>query len=221
MTWVTNNFLWHFYPKLPGQLLLLYLVGIAVITDRFRFTVLFLIFVTGLLFFYRKPTPRKKSTFTTQICNIDGRCRTLDSSAFLEKDDIISPAFGKVAKIELDNNKLIVSINLSLLDIHSQYSPISGTVTKRLDVPGVSNLLEITQTQARKITVKQIAGSVARTITSNIEKNDSLTRGEYIGFIHLGSKVKLTLPANGVNLLIKVGDFVDGYNTVIGRWFGI
>ncbi len=65
-----------------------------------------------------------------------------------------------------------------------------------------------------RVTVKQIAGIIARRIVCWTEIGDSLLQGQKIGMIMLGSQVDLSLP-EGVDLKVKVGDKVKAGLTVL------
>jgi len=64
--------------------------------------------------------------------------------------------------------------------------------------------------------VVQIAGCLARRISSTVNMGERLKRGDRIGMIKLGSKVDLYLP-DGVNPVVKVGDKVKAGISIIGK----
>jgi phosphatidylserine decarboxylase len=64
--------------------------------------------------------------------------------------------------------------------------------------------------------VVQIAGFLARRISSTVNMGERLKRGDRIGMIKLGSKVDLYLP-DGVNPVVKVGDKVKAGISIIGE----
>ena len=68
-----------------------------------------------------------------------------------------------------------------------------------------------------KIKIVQIAGYVARRITSFVKKNQNVDKGEELGFIGFGSQVALILPET-VQVAVKVGDRVVDGETVMGRY---
>jgi phosphatidylserine decarboxylase len=65
------------------------------------------------------------------------------------------------------------------------------------------------------ITVKQIAGVLARRVVTWIRLGQELKTGERIGLIRFGSRVDLVVPRR-VALTVKVGDKVRGGETVVG-----
>jgi phosphatidylserine decarboxylase len=132
-----------------------------------------------------------------------------------EGDDfLLSPADGKVVKIEsftthpeLSAPGVVVSIFLSLFDVHLTRSPLSGTVVKMDYRPGKffpaykdeagtqneSRSLFIRGPKAR-ILVKQIVGVAARRIKCFVHENEKISRGQKIGLMYFGSRVDLYLP---------------------------
>ena len=64
------------------------------------------------------------------------------------------------------------------------------------------------------VTVRQIAGIVARRIVFFKEKGDTLKRGERFGLIQFGSRVDIFLPQEG-SLRVAEGDRVKGGETVL------
>ena len=66
-----------------------------------------------------------------------------------------------------------------------------------------------------KVTVKQIAGILARRVVCWKKPGHRLERGELIGLIRFGSRVDILLPKE-VTLRVKVGDKVKGGSSIIG-----
>ena len=179
----------------------------------FLFIVLF--FILLYLFFYRFPKPIiRKNNF----------------------DHVYSPAFGKIMKIiRQSDNTLFIAIFLSPLDIHYQFCPVSGIIKDfKYDRTGQFELayeLNKSNNNEKVITtiqnkhgdfkIYQIAGFLVRRISSYIEKNKNTTidSGEAIGLIHFGSRVDIIIPkATEFNLKVKEGDYVNGFNTMLGYY---
>ncbi|MEW6455305.1 MAG: phosphatidylserine decarboxylase family protein [Acidobacteriota bacterium] len=156
---------------------------------------------------------------------------------FLEKGVILSPADGKMIKVEKINdnsfaneNSIKISIFLSLYDVHVNRSPVEGIVEKIVYKKGKffpaykgnasdlneQNVIHI-KGEKERIILKQIAGILARRIKCYLKENQKVLPGERIGLIMFGSRVELFLPAS-VNLLVKEGDKVKGGKTIIGRF---
>lgn len=146
-----------------------------------------------------------------------------------EADVIVSPADGRVTRVEENENGKFISIFLSPVDVHINRSPIAGTVTKVAYISGkkvpatrndasIINERNSLTIQGEKITVTctQIAGILARRIVCWKKEGDALGLGERFGLIKFSSRTDLQMPAN-VELLVKVDDRVKGGETVIGR----
>jgi len=143
---------------------------------------------------------------------------------------LLSPADGKVLKIqkiescsEFSSPGNVISIFLSLLDVHITRAPISGLVEKIEYQPGKfykafkdeasaeneHNLIVLKGDQA-SILVKQIVGFAARRIKCFVRKNEEVTRGQKIGLMYFGSRVDLYLPQEirikvALNQKVKAG----------------
>ena len=146
-----------------------------------------------------------------------------------DPDVVVSPADGRVTRIEPQSPGTVVSIFLSPLDVHINRSPIPGRIVDMLYSRG--KFLIATNEQAslvneqnaltiegEKITVvcKQIAGILARRIVVWKRAGDYLGLGEPFGMIKFSSRTDILLPEN-VRVMVKVGDRVRGGITVIGR----
>ncbi|HZW61028.1 MAG TPA: phosphatidylserine decarboxylase family protein [Candidatus Babeliales bacterium] len=150
---------------------------------------------------------------------------------------IICPADGKIVDIQYDPKGGIegfyskVSIFLSPIDVHVNWSPIAGTIDQvqyrqgtfaMAFLPKSSELNErndihIKAENGKTILVRQIAGTVARRICCWVKPQDSVKAGTKIGMIRFGSRVDIFLPAN-VALSVGLGQRVYGGQTVLGRW---
>lgn len=142
---------------------------------------------------------------------------------------IVAPADGKVVKVERGADGTVVSIFLSLFDVHINRAPIAGVVTDVSYRPGrfmiatrdeaseanEQNRLTI-EGEGVRVVCKQIAGVVARRIVCWKRVGDRVERGERIGLIRFGSRTELVLPA-AVEVEIGIGARVRGGETVIGR----
>lgn len=146
-----------------------------------------------------------------------------------DPDVVVSPADGRVTRIERQSHGTVISIFLSPLDVHINRSPIPGRIVDMLYSRG--KFLIATNEQAslvneqntltiegEKITVvcKQIAGILARRIVVWKRAGDYVGLGEPFGMIKFSSRTDVFLPEN-VRVMVKVGDRVRGGLTVIGR----
>jgi phosphatidylserine decarboxylase len=144
---------------------------------------------------------------------------------------IVSPADGVVTEAEwvetTVGSKLRVSIFLNVFDVHVNRSPIAGTV-KLVEYreggfmnamnpeSGISNEQTMIQIEGDgyEVSLKQIAGLLARRIVCNIKAGDKVQRGERIGMIKFGSRCDLLMPPDA-NLKVKTGSRVKGGATII------
>lgn len=150
---------------------------------------------------------------------------------------LICPADGKIVDVQFDESGGFqgytqkISIFLSPFDVHVNWAPMSGVITKVKYVQGSfkaaflpksselneHNDIEITAYNNKKLLVRQIAGAVARRICCWVQKDDAITAGDKYGMIRFGSRVDILLP-NEVQLAIGLGQRVYGGQTVLGRW---
>ncbi|WP_288777247.1 phosphatidylserine decarboxylase family protein [uncultured Mitsuokella sp.] len=151
---------------------------------------------------------------------------------------VLSPADGTVTDIvplEADEDGFIqepcnkVIIFMSVFNVHVNRSPIDGEIKLQKyycgrfrpaykDTVGFENehhLLGIENDRMR-ITVKQIAGILARRIVSYVTLDDKLKQGELYGMIKFGSCLEVVMPKN-VAVTVEKGQKVMGGKTIIGR----
>ena len=138
---------------------------------------------------------------------------------------VVAPGQGRVVDIRevhepsfLRTTARRISIFLSVLDVHVQRAPVTGTVEYREHKPGTFAVawlekasedneqasLGITTPQGR-VLVRQIAGLVARRIVTDPSEGDRVERGQRIGIIRFGSRVDLFVPLDW-ELTCRVGD---------------
>ncbi|OCA06364.1 phosphatidylserine decarboxylase [Wolbachia endosymbiont of Trichogramma pretiosum] len=155
------------------------------------------------------------------------------------KDFILSPADGVISKIEEVSYPLsaeneeekrftLVSIFLSVLNVHVNRIPISGTIKemsykKGKFVSAISNrssnenekqVIAIEHEKGKEIIVEQIAGFIARRIVCNLRTSQSVKAGERFGIIRFGSRVNIYIPI-GIEVRVSEGQTVIGGETVI------
>jgi phosphatidylserine decarboxylase len=143
---------------------------------------------------------------------------------------IVAPASGKIVEIKPVGATTMVAIFLSVFDVHVQRAPMAGKITgvkyetgKFLDVrhPDASvmnecRLVDMEAADGYRVSVKQIAGLIARRIVGWAGEGATVAKGERIGMIKFGSRVELFLPA-GTEIVAKVGQPAKGGETVIAR----
>ena len=141
---------------------------------------------------------------------------------------IVSPADGRIVKIERAGNVTKLSIFLSLFNVHVNRSPIAGRIeavdyrkgkfkaafNHAASVENERNTIMVAQGDL-KIVFAQIAGLVARRIVCWKKPGDLVEKGELIGLIRFGSRVDVLFPA-GTEATVQKGDRVRGGSTPIG-----
>jgi phosphatidylserine decarboxylase len=145
---------------------------------------------------------------------------------------LVSPADGRVVDVgplPSDPTRQQVGIFLSILNVHINRSPLSATVAAIRYTPGKflaayrkeaatqneRNELELVDGDFR-VTVRQIAGVVARRIVCTVKEKDRLERGQRFGLIQFGSRTEVVFPRD-VEILVRVGDRVKGGKSAIAR----
>ncbi len=149
---------------------------------------------------------------------------------------VLSPADGKVVLVAkardpyLDRDALKISVFMNVFNVHSNRSPVDGTVRNKwyhagsflnaaLDKASLENernALHIVTTGGIDVTCVQIAGLVARRILCYVGPGDALARGQRYGFIRFGSRVDVYLPP-ATAPQVAVGDTVYATTTILAR----
>jgi len=148
----------------------------------------------------------------------------------------LSPADGKIVQIidvqdDEIGNAIMISIFLSIFNVHSQRVPLSGKVISKRYIPGKflmafnhkasmdneQTLVTFVADNGKKYKIKQIAGLIARRILNYMEPENMVQRGDRLGFIRFGSRVDIILPAD-FQIDVIEGDVVKGNKTIIGRF---
>ncbi len=153
-----------------------------------------------------------------------------------DKSAIVSPADGKVLKVEeVDEDDLLkgrfrkVSIFMSVFNVHVNRNPCSGTVKTILYKKGkffaanldkASSLNErnsvlVHTEDGKEILTIQIAGIVARRIVCWVKEGMNIKRGERFGLIRFGSRLEVFMPLD-TEILVEVGEKVKAGETKIG-----
>ena len=141
---------------------------------------------------------------------------------------IVSPADGRVVKIDRVGNVTRLSIFLSIFDVHVNRSPKAGRIeaidyrrgkfkpafNHDASVENERNTIMVSQGSV-KLVFTQIAGIVARRIVCWKKVGDTVGKGELIGLIRFGSRVDVLFPA-GTTVTVTTGTRVHGGSTPIG-----
>ena len=138
---------------------------------------------------------------------------------------VVAPADGKIVVIEevMENEyfhekRLMISIFMSLFNVHANWFPVDGKVKKVVHkdgnyhkawLPKASEENEhadvlITTPEGEDILCRQIAGAMARRIVTYAKEGEECYIDEHLGFIKLGSRVDVFLPI-GSEVCVKMG----------------
>jgi phosphatidylserine decarboxylase len=155
-----------------------------------------------------------------------------DPDAMVPADEklIVAPATGKIVEIKPVGATTMVAIFLSVFDVHVQRAPVAGAIKgvkyeagKFFDVrhPNASEmneyrLIDMETADGYRVSVKQIAGLIARRIVGWAGEGATVAKGERIGMIKFGSRVEMFLPA-GTEIVAEVGDYAMGGETILAR----
>ena len=201
------------YPFIASCLVLAILLGAAVNAYAGIVPLILALYFT---YFFRNPTRHIEKNDSVVLSPADG---TVVDVVGLERDeDAIVP--GRCNK---------VVIFMSVFNVHVNRSPIDGAIKLQKyfcgrfrpaykDEVGFDNehhLIGIENSRLR-ITVKQIAGILARRIVSWVTLDDEMKQGELYGMIRFGSCLEIVMPAD-VEVAVTKGEKVTGGRTVIGR----
>jgi phosphatidylserine decarboxylase len=150
---------------------------------------------------------------------------------------VVAPADGRIVEIAtvnepdfLKSDATRVAIFLSVFDVHVQRAPVGGEIKfvrynkgRFLDARSAqasqvneSRLIAIESPDGFRVTVRQIAGLIARRIVGWADSGAKVEMGERLGMIRFGSRVELFLPL-GTEIAVKVGDYAKGGETIIAR----
>lgn len=141
---------------------------------------------------------------------------------------IVSPADGRVVKIEYAGDVTRLSIFLSIFDVHVNRSPIGGVIEAidykpgkfraafddRASIENERNIIMVTDGKTRLV-FTQIAGIVARRIVCWKRVGDHVEKGEPVGLIRFGSRVDVLFPAE-TEITVETGARVRAGSTKIG-----
>jgi len=146
---------------------------------------------------------------------------------------LLAPADGKIVAVNALQPDLVppsgtlVSIFLSVFDVHINRAPMAGTVVDvryqpgkflpafRADASGLNeqNLVTL-QAGETQVIVRQIAGILARRIVCHVKPGDILSPGERFGLIRFGSRVDIYIPPDFA-VSARLGQRVRGGESVL------
>jgi phosphatidylserine decarboxylase len=180
----------------------------------YTLAVLSLLFFFFCLFFFRNP---KRSSREPISC-------------------LVSPADGKVTEIkEIMESEFLgyeatrISVFMSLANVHVNRSPAGGRIARVEHRPGKFALAWKTDVDKEnernyiliegdneKILVVQIAGFLARRITSYVRTGDMVKRGDPLGIIAFGSRVDTYIPKT-YDCMVELNQMIKTGKTTLAR----
>ncbi len=140
-------------------------------------------------------------------------------------DGIISPADGRVINVTESS----FDVFMSATNVHVNRSPDSGRVAKMVhrsgthrpaysdDISGNERLTTTLETDEGSVRITQIAGIFARRIVPYVSEGDEIKKGDKIGMIRFGSRVRVELPPTA-KITISNGVIVRAGETKVGEW---
>jgi len=150
---------------------------------------------------------------------------------------VVAPADGKIVVVEeVDENeyfhdrRIMVSIFMSVVNVHANWYPVDGTVKKvghqngkfmkawlpKASTDNERSLVVIETPEGVEVLVRQVAGAMARRIVTYAEVGEECYIDEHMGFIKFGSRVDVYLPL-GTEILVKMGQLTTGNQTVLAK----
>ncbi len=137
---------------------------------------------------------------------------------------------GKIARGLGSEPVTRVSIFMSVFDVHINRSPVAGTITRVVYIPGrfmnadldkaseenERQHLLVARADGSAIGFTQIAGLVARRIIPFVKPGDMVAAGQRVGLIRFGSRVDVYLP-KGTDARVLVGQRCIAGETVLAE----
>jgi phosphatidylserine decarboxylase len=147
---------------------------------------------------------------------------------------VVSAADGRVVEVSRAQDPYVrrdaikVSVFMNVFNVHSNRSPVAGTVKERWYFPGAfvnaaldkasldneRNALWLQTPGGDDVTCVQVAGLIARRILCYVGAGAELERGQRFGFIRFGSRVDHYLPLDA-EVKVAIGEKVYATETVL------
>lgn len=204
---------------IPVGLLILVILDI-VIYLLLKNTLVFYFLIAGsvllallLVFFFREPKRKIEKNLNHILAPADGEI--LEILTTYEKE-------------YFREDRLQVSVFMSVFNVHQNRAPIEGEVVYQLHRRGAYYPAFVKKSSEKNehcstvfksknglvIMAKQIAGTVAQRIVTYKSTGDKVEQGQEYGFIRFGSRVDIFLPVNA-NINVKLHEKCVGGKTII------
>lgn len=156
------------------------------------------------------------------------------------KNMVVSSVDGHVVAIEkvkeqeyLKGEAIMLSVFMSPFNVHANWYPVDGKVEyvrhhrgrflaaylPKASEENERSTIGIVTDEGHKITVRQIAGAMARRIVTYARRGMSSTIDLHLGFIKFGSRVDIYLPLDA-EILVKMKQSVKGGVTPVAKLKG-
>ena len=143
---------------------------------------------------------------------------------------VVSSVDGKVVAVErvyegeyLKSEAIMLSVFMSPFNVHANWFPVDGRVEyvkhhngrflsaylPKASTENERSTVGILSDDGNRITLRQVAGAMARRIVTYARKGSEASIDEHLGFIKFGSRVDLYLPVD-CNILVRIGDVTRG-----------
>jgi phosphatidylserine decarboxylase len=215
----------------PGELNVVTLTIIEIIL------IILMAFLVIMARFYRDPERYPLETKNVIIAPADGRIVYVNR---VEKgSSLISTKGSRKFKLEeitatslLADATFLIGIDMNLLDVHINRSPIAGKAILQKHIKGRFMSLRKEESETLnervstvidngtfKVGVIQIASRLVRRIVSYIREGDSVEIGQRIGAIIFGSQVDVAIPElENLRIEVKPGDKMKAGVSIIARY---
>jgi phosphatidylserine decarboxylase len=154
-----------------------------------------------------------------------------------EPDAVLAPADGRIVSVGnardpyLGRDALKISVFMNVFNVHSNRSPVDGTVVgawyhagsflnaalDKASLENERNALHLRTADGRDVTCVQVAGLIARRILCYVKPGDALKRGQRYGFIRFGSRVDVYVAPDALPR-VAVGDVVYATETILAAF---
>jgi phosphatidylserine decarboxylase len=154
---------------------------------------------------------------------------------------LVAPADGKVVEIaQLEHHDFVggpavrIAIFLTLFNVHVNRMPCRARVIQLKYFPGKflhadhpdattqneSMWIGVEEEDAphRRMVCRQVSGMVARRIVCDVRPGEVFDRGAKFGMIKFGSRTELIVPAENLEVMVKVGQWIKAGRDVMARY---
>lgn len=178
------------------------------------FSAISLVFYIFVFNFFRCPKRHYKGPrFGRAVSSVDGKVVVVEK--------VFEPEYLKSEAIQ-------VSVFMSPLNVHANWFPVDGTVEyvrhhrgrflsaylPKSSIENERSTIGVLCNNGQRITVRQVAGAMARRIVTYAQEGEEATIDEHLGFIKFGSRVDIYLPVDA-KILVNLHDVTRGGLTPI------